>query len=110
NGNVRNLGLIDNLPYGACVEVPVIASPGGLEAVKVGSLPNQLAALIHTSAICEEMAVEGALQGDPRKVYQAIAFDPLTSAVLGLREIKEMTAKMLKQNEEYLPRFKNSEL
>ena len=26
NGNVRNYGLIDNLPVGACVEVPVLAS------------------------------------------------------------------------------------
>ena len=27
NGNVRNFGLIDNLPYGACVEVPMLAVP-----------------------------------------------------------------------------------
>jgi alpha-galactosidase len=52
------------------------------------------------------MAVEASLSGDPRKVYQAIAFDPLTSAVLGIPEIKEMTAKMFKQNEGYLPQFK----
>jgi alpha-galactosidase len=105
NGNVPNAGLIDNLPQNACVEVPVLASPHGLEAMKIGRLPNQLAALIHTSAICEEMAVEGSLSGDPRKVCQAIAFDPLTSAVLGIHEIKAMTEKMLKQNKAYLPQF-----
>jgi alpha-galactosidase len=105
NGNVANLGLIDNLPYGACVEVPVLASPHGLEAVKIGRLPDQLAALIHTSSICEELAVEGSLSGDPRKVYQAVAFDPLTSAVLGIHEIREMTEKMLKQNKDFLPQF-----
>jgi alpha-galactosidase len=105
NGNVANLGLIDNLPYGACVEVPVLASPHGLEAVKIGRLPDQLAALVHTSSICEELAVEGSLSGDPRKVYQAVAFDPLTSAVLGIHEIKEMTEKMLKQNQDFLPQF-----
>ncbi|MDR0449753.1 MAG: alpha-galactosidase [Treponema sp.] len=105
NGNVLNLGLIDNLPAEACVEVPVLASPHGLEAVKVGRLPNQLAALVHTSSICEEMAVDGSFSGDPRKVYQAVAFDPLTSAVLGIQEIKEMTEKMLLQNKDYLPQF-----
>jgi alpha-galactosidase len=105
NGNVPNAGLIDNLPQGACVEVPVLASPHGLEAIKVGRLPSQLAALVHTSSICEEMAVEGSLSGDPRKVYQAIAFDPLTSAVLGIQEIKAMTEQMLRQNKEYLPQF-----
>jgi alpha-galactosidase len=92
------------------VEAPVLASPHGLEAVKIGKLPNQIAALVHTSAICEEMAVEGSLTGDPRKVYQAIAFDPLTSAVLGIQEIKEMTAKMFAQNESYLPQFSNFNL
>jgi alpha-galactosidase len=105
NGNVPNRGLIENLPQRACVEVPVLASPHGLEAIKVGPLPNQLAALVHTSAICEEMAVEASLFGDPRKVYQAIAFDPLTSAVLGIHEIKAMTEKMLQQNHDYLPQF-----
>jgi alpha-galactosidase len=87
------------------VEVPVLASPHGLEAVKIGKLPDQIAALVHTSSICEELAVEGSLQGDPRKVYQAVAFDPLTSAVLGIQEIKQMTEKMLRQNKDYLPQF-----
>ena len=110
NGNVLNKGLIDNLPKTACVEVPVLASPHGLEAIRIGALPNQVAALVHTSAICEEMTVEGSLCGDPRKVYQAVAFDPLTSAVLGLSEIKEMTQKMLNQNKAWLPQFKSVEL
>jgi alpha-galactosidase len=110
NGNVLNKGLIDNLPETACVEAPVLASPHGLEAVRIGKLPDQIAALVHTIAICEEMAVEGSLQGDSRKVYQAIAFDPLTSAVLGLKEIKEMTEKMFRQNKDYLPQFSSFNL
>ncbi|MDR0669212.1 MAG: alpha-glucosidase/alpha-galactosidase [Treponema sp.] len=110
NGNVLNRGLIDNLPQGACVEVPILASAHGLEAVRIGKLPDQLAALVHTSSICEELAVEGSLQGDPRKVYQAVAFDPLSSAVLGIQEIKEMTARMFRQNREYLPQFSSISL
>ena len=110
NGNVPNNNLIENLPQGACVEVPVLASPHGLEPIKVGKLPSQLAALVHTSSICEELAVEGALTGDARKVFQAIAFDPLTSAVLGIQEIKEMTSKMFAKNRDYLGQFKSFNL
>nr|MBQ4317527.1 alpha-glucosidase/alpha-galactosidase [Clostridia bacterium] len=33
NGNVRNFGLIDNLPEGCCVEVPVLASKNSLEPI-----------------------------------------------------------------------------
>ena len=32
NGNVRNFGLVDNLPYGACVEVPVVAGKDWADA------------------------------------------------------------------------------
>lgn len=107
NGNVRNFGLIDNLPSGCCVEVPVLASKRGLDPMHVGSLPGQLAILVNTSARCEELAVEGAITGDPRKVFHAVCFDPLTSAVLSLSEIKQMVDEMFEANREYLPQFKH---
>ena len=106
NGNVRNNGIIDNLPYGCCVEVPVIASKRGLNTIKVGNLPAQLAILNDINTRCEELAVEGALEGDKRKIFHAICYDPLTSAVLSLREIKSMVDEMFKANEKYLPNFK----
>jgi alpha-galactosidase len=106
NGNVPNTDLVTNLPRGACVEVPVWVSQKGFEAVHVGALPAQCAALTNLTSQIEEMAVEGALTGDPRLVFQAIAYDPLTSAVLSLAEIKKMVNQMFEQNKEYLPQFK----
>lgn len=107
NGNVRNFGLIDNLPEGCCVEVPVLASKHGLEPMHVGPLPEQLAVLVNTSARCEELAVQGAIEGDPRKVFHAICFDPLTSAVLSLEETKHMVDEMFEANRKWLPQFKH---
>jgi alpha-galactosidase len=106
NGNVQNNGLIDNLPYGCCVEVPVLASKRGIDPMKVGKLPEQLAILNSLNAGCEELAVAGALEGDKRKIYHAILMDPLTSAVLSMRETKDMVDEMFKANEEYLGYFK----
>lgn len=105
NGNVRNTGLISNLPEGCCVEVPVLASKRGLDPMHVGPLPDHLAILNNVSARCEELAVDASLEGDPRKVFHAICMDPLTSAVLSLAEIKEMVDAMFKQNADYLPQF-----
>ncbi|RIK51503.1 MAG: alpha-glucosidase/alpha-galactosidase, partial [Chloroflexi bacterium] len=105
NGNVQNTGLITNLPQNACVEVPVWANRKGLSPVYVGALPPQCALLTNLSASIEEMAVEAALTGDPRLVYQAIAHDPLTAAVLSLAEIRQMVNEMLAQNREHLPTF-----
>ena len=55
----------------------------------------------------KSIPVEAALTGDPRLVFQAIAYDPLTAAVLSLAEIKEMVNEMLAQNRDYLPTFKH---
>lgn len=107
NGNVPNTGLVTNLPENACVEVPVWASKKGLSPVHVGALPPQCAMLTNLSAQIEEMAVEGALTGDPRMIYHAIAHDPLTASVLSLAEIKQMVNQMFEQNKDYLPQFKH---
>ncbi|MDR0876788.1 MAG: alpha-glucosidase/alpha-galactosidase, partial [Treponema sp.] len=72
------------------------------------ALPDHLAILVNTSSRCEELAIAGAIEGDPAKIFQAILFDPLTSAVLTMAEIKEMTQKMLNQNKAFLGYFKST--
>jgi alpha-galactosidase len=106
NGNVRNYGLIDNLPVGCCVEVPVLASKKGLSPIHVGPLPEQLSLMNNISSRCEELAVQGALEGDKRKILYAVLFDPLTSAVLSMQEIKDMVDEMFNQNNDWLTYFK----
>ena len=105
NGNLRNYGLIENLPEGCCVEVPVLASRRGLDPIHVGPLPAHLAILVNVSASCEELAVEASLTGDKRKVFHAICMDPLTSAVLSLEEIENMVNEMFEMNKDWLPHF-----
>jgi alpha-galactosidase len=107
NGNVPNNGLVTNLPQGACVEVPVWASKKGLEPVAVGALPAQLAILTGVSSQTEEMAVDAAIAGNPREVYQACLHDPLTASVLSMDEIKQMVSDMFAANLNYLPQFRH---
>ena len=105
NGNVPNKHLVDNLPQNAGVEVPVWVSKKGLEPVAVGALPPQCAILTNLSAQIEEMTVEAALTGNRRLVYQAVANDPLSAAVLSLAEIRQMVDDLFAVNEPYLPQF-----
>ena len=107
NGNVPNTQLVNNLPQDACVEVPVYVDKAGFHPVHVGALPPQCAALTGMSSQIEEMAVKACLTGDPRLVYQAIAFDPLSAAVLSLAEIRAMVNEMFAFNRERLPQFKH---
>ncbi len=110
NGNVRNDGYITNLPEGCCVEVPVFVDSGGLHPARVGELPPQLAALNHSNISVQALAVEAALSGDPEYAMQAVALDPLTSAVCTLEEARRMTAEMLDAEREWLPQFEGREL
>jgi len=107
NGNVPNRGLITNLPQDSCVEVPVYADRQGFHPIPVGALPPQCAALNNVSVAVEEMAVQACLTGDPRMVFHAVAYDPLTAAVLSLEEIKAMVNEMLAKNEKHLPTFRH---
>ena len=72
----------------------------------MGNLPPQLALMNNISARIEEMAVEGSVAGDRDMIYQAICFDPLTSAVCSLSEIRAMVDEMFEASKEYLPQFK----
>jgi alpha-galactosidase len=110
NGNVRNDGFITNLPQGCCVEVPVFVDQRGLHPVRVGNLPPQLAALNQTNITVQELTVEASLTGDPEYAMQAIALDPLTSAVCTLAEVREMAQEMLEAEREWLPQFEGRKL
>lgn len=109
NGNVPNTGLISNLPANACVEVPVFVTRNAINPVRVGALPPQLAALNNVSIAVEEMAVEAAITGNPRLVFQSLLYDPLSAAVLSMSEIKKMTNEMLAKNRPHLPQFRHFE-
>lgn len=109
-GNVRNDGYIDNLPRGCCVEVPVYVDREGLHPLRVGMLPPQCAALNQSNVTVQTLAVEAALSGDPELAMQAVAMDPLTSAVCTLREIREMTAELLAAEAQWLPQFAGKHL
>ena len=63
SGNVRNDGLIENLPDGCCVEVPCLVDRNGVQPTAVGALPPQLAALNRTFLNVCELAVRAALEG-----------------------------------------------
>ncbi|MBN2132322.1 MAG: alpha-galactosidase [Sedimentisphaerales bacterium] len=110
NGNVRNDGYITNLPQGCCVEVPVFVDSQGLHPVTIGNLPPQCAALNQSNVTVQQLAVEAALTGDPELAMQAIALDPLTSAVCTLKEVRDMVREMLEAEKQWLPEFKGRDL
>ena len=86
-GNVLNKGLIPNLPYNACVEVPCLVDGNGITPTYVGELPLQLAAMNSSNIWPQMLTVEAAHTGSREMIYQAAMMDPHTGAQLSTDEI-----------------------
>jgi alpha-galactosidase len=102
-GNVENTGLIENLPRGACVEVPCVVDRSGVHPVHVGELPPQCAALNRTFLNVAELTVRAALEGRRDHVLQAALLDPNTAATLTLDGIDRLVADMFDAHAGRLP-------
>jgi alpha-galactosidase len=102
-GNVENAALIENLPRGACVEVPCLADASGVHPVHVGELPPQLAALNRTYLNVCELTVKAALEGRPELVRQAAMLDPNAAASLSLDQIWELCDELTQAHGDALP-------
>lgn len=94
NGNVRNTGLVTNLPQGCCVEVPIMTDRDGMHPCHVGELPPQCAALCRANIAVQELVVKAILDRDPEPAYHALCLDPATTAVLPLHRIRELFDEM----------------
>ena len=101
--NVRNDGLIANLPDQCCVEVPCAVSRGTARPKTVGELPVQLAALNRTFLNVVELTVTAALNGSRDRVYQAALLDPNTSATLTTSQTVAMCDELIAAHSELLP-------
>jgi alpha-galactosidase len=104
-GNVRNDGLIDNLPDGCCVEVPCLVDKNGIQPTQIGQLPPQLAALMQTNINVQALTVEAALTGDREHIYHAAMLDPHTAAELDLEQIWALVDDLIAAHGDWLPDF-----
>jgi alpha-galactosidase len=95
NSNVRNRGIITNLPDGCCVEVPCLVDNTGVRPCYVGDLPTQLAALNNSNIAVQDLTVQAVLDRDLRKAYYAMLLDPLTATVCTTAQIKQMFDEMV---------------
>ena len=86
-GNVINRGMITNLPYDACVEVPCLVDRNGIQPTYVGALPLQLAAMNSSNIYPQMLTIEAAVTGKRETLYQAAMMDPHTGAQLSTDEI-----------------------
>ena len=108
-GNVANDHLIDNLPPGACVEVPCLVDRNGIQPTRIGALPPHLAALMQTNVNVQALTVEAALTGQREHIYHAALLDPHTAAELAPDEIYALVDDLLAAHGDWLPAYHTDE-
>ena len=107
-GNVSNHNLINNLPFGCCVEVPCLVDKNGIQPVEIGRIPTHLAALMQTNVNVQVLTVEAILNRDPERIYHAAMLDPHTAAELDLDQIWSLVDDLLAAHGDWIPQYLRS--
>jgi alpha-galactosidase len=105
-GDVKNTGLVTNLPEGCCVEVPCLVDKEGIHPCHIGNLPPQVAALNLNNVGMQELIVRGIAEKDKNKIFHAILLDPLTAAMLTIEETRKMVDEMFAAEAKYVKGYK----
>jgi alpha-galactosidase len=102
-GNVRNDGMLADLPARSTVEVPCLVDRTGVRPTPVPDYPPHLAALNRTFLNVAELTVRAALDGDARHVHHAALLDPNTAASLSPEAIEAVVDELLDAHAPLLP-------
>ena len=105
-GNVRNDGLITNLPQGCVVEVPCLVDRNGIQPCYVGDLPPQLAGLIRTQVSVQELTVEAYFARKKEHIYHAALLDPLAASELTMDEIYATVDDLIEAHGDTIPKLR----
>jgi len=103
-GNVRNNGLIANLPDG-CVEVACLVDGNGVQPCHFGPLPEQLAALNRSHMAVHTLMCDALLTHNKEAACYAMLLDPLSAAVCSPAEISALFNEMWEAERDYLQPF-----
>ena len=106
--NVKNNGLITNLPADAIVETPGYVDRFGLNMVAGLTLPEACAATCIASINVQRMSVHAAVTGDVELLKLAVLHDPLVGAICSPDEVWQMVDEMLVAGAALLPQYKEA--
>jgi alpha-galactosidase len=97
--NVRNNGLIDDLPSWIAVEVPAVINKKGVNGIQMGSLPKGYLALLRSYCSVYDLTAEAVLQGKKSYVIQALLANPVVHQA---SQLEAMVSRMIDQQRTWL--------
>ncbi|MHA2363732.1 MAG: family 4 glycosyl hydrolase [Candidatus Hodarchaeales archaeon] len=102
--NILNKGAITNLPNDAIVEIPAIVNNQGVTGIKIGRLPEGVAALCRREITIAKLMTKAGMEGDRNAAIQAMALDLMVN---DLENAEKLVDEYLRVHKTYLPQFKD---
>lgn len=103
--NVKNGGVIRNLPADCIIESPGYVDRFGINMVEGVTLPQACAATCLASVNVQRMGMTAAVTGDVELLKQAVLHDPLVGAICTPEEVWQMVDEMLVAQAQWLPQY-----
>ncbi|MFA5863923.1 MAG: hypothetical protein WC975_04465 [Phycisphaerae bacterium] len=103
--NVKNNGIISNLPEDAVVEVPAILCRQGALPLSMGPLPDSVVGVVQMVHLHCRLAVTAAQRGDRKLVMQAALSHPCNR---DLDDMELCVKEMYEKNKDWLPQFRGN--
>ena len=103
--NVRNGGIIRNLPEDCVIESPGFVDRFGINMVEGITLPDACAATCMASVNVQRMGMKAAMTGDVELLKQSVLHDPLVGAICTPEEVWQMVDEMLVAQAQWLPQY-----
>lgn len=102
NVNLPNQGAVPNLPDDAIIEIPAVATAGGLRPLQLLDFPDPLAAIITRKLSAVALTVEAALTGQRALFVEALLADgALTDPAMA----RSLADELLATHRHHLPNF-----
>jgi len=103
--NIPNDGFaVSNLPEDAIVEIPARVDGQGLHPIKVGPLPEAIAAMCHKQVSMQKLLAEAYQERSKKLLLQALVIDPVVD---NIAQAESMMNEMLRIESDFLPQFKD---
>jgi alpha-galactosidase len=103
--NVKNGGIIKNLPEDCIIESPGFVDRFGINMVEGNTLPGACAATCSASVSVQRMGMKAAITGDVTLLKQAVLHDPLVGAICTPEEVWQMVDELLVAQAAWLPQY-----
>lgn len=98
--DITNDGKIPGLPEDMIVEVPAVATPGGISGIKWEAFPDELTSFLYREAVIQRLSAEAAAEGSRNKALKALLLD---SHIDDPRTARNLLEEFISVHEDYFP-------